>query len=176
MALPRDYSGQNCSAARALEVIGERWTLLIVRDAFYGVRRFSDFLAHLDIPRAVLTDRLNALVEAEVLERVPGANSRGHDEYVITEKGIALWPIVRSLAGWGDRYYASNGSLRTFSHADCGGRVDAASRCARCDKAVPPADTIINPGPGLKHQKPRTDPVSAILAKPRRLLEPMHLG
>ena len=107
MALPRDYTGQTCSCARALEVIGERWTLLIVRDAFYGVRRYRDFLAHLDIPRAVLAERLAALVEADVLSH--DLDSR---EYVITDKGRDLWPVVRSLAGWGEKYYAPHGALR----------------------------------------------------------------
>lgn len=170
MALPRDYSGQTCSAARSLEVIGERWTLLIVRDAFYGVRRFRDFLAHLDIPRAVLAERLAALVEADIL-----SHDAGSREYVITGKGLDLWPIVRSLAGWGEKYYATHGPLRVFTHAECGGQVDAASRCARCDQCVGPEDTVINPGPGLNREKRRTDPVSAALSKPRRLLEPMLL-
>ena len=95
MALPKDYTGEVCSLARALEVVGERWTLLIVRDAFFGVRRFSDFAAHLDIPRAVLTHRLTALVESDVLAVVPGPH--GHDEYALTAKGLDLWPVVRSL-------------------------------------------------------------------------------
>ncbi|MER7909018.1 helix-turn-helix domain-containing protein, partial [Streptomyces sp. NPDC096068] len=69
MALGKDYARQQCSIARALEVVGERWTLLVVRDAFYGVRRYSDFLAHLGVPRAVLAARLQALVEVGVLER-----------------------------------------------------------------------------------------------------------
>src|SRR6201996_7486183 len=95
MALPKDYTGEGCSLARALEVVGERWTLLIVRDAFFGVRRFSDFAAHLDIPRAVLTHRLAALVGAGVLAAAPGPH--GHDEYSLTAKGLDLWPVVRSL-------------------------------------------------------------------------------
>jgi DNA-binding HxlR family transcriptional regulator len=170
MALPRDYTGQTCSCARSLEVIGERWTLLIVRDAFYGVRRFRDFLAHLDIPRAVLAERLAALVEADVL-----SHDERSREYVITEKGRDLWPVVRSLAGWGEKYYAPNGALRTFTHADCGGKIDTASRCERCGQAVAAEDTIIGPGPGLKRGKRRTDPVAVALSRPRRLLEPMPL-
>ena len=99
MALPKDYADERCSLARALEVVGERWTLLIVRDAFFGVRRFGDFAAHLEIPRAVLTSRLTALVEADVLTLVPGAH--GHDEYALTGKGLDLWPVVRSMLAWG---------------------------------------------------------------------------
>ena len=95
MTLPKEYAGERCSLARALEVGGERWTLLIVRDAFFGVRRFGDFAAHLEIPRAVLTSRLAALVEAGVLAPEPGPH--GHDEYALTGKGRDLWPVVRSL-------------------------------------------------------------------------------
>src|SRR2546423_15667325 len=75
--LGKDYEGQDCSLARALEVVGERWTLLIVRDAFYGVRRFSDFAAHLDIPRAVLSDRLAGLVEDGLMQRRPDPERAG---------------------------------------------------------------------------------------------------
>ena len=89
--------------ARSLEVIGERWTLLIVRDAFYGVRRFSDFRDHLDIPRAVLSERLNLLVEHGILARSAAAS--GRDEYALTEKGERLWPTMRSLMAWGNEYY-----------------------------------------------------------------------
>src|SRR6201996_1931856 len=115
MALPKDYVREGCSLARALEVVGERWTLLVVRDAFFGVRRFGDFAAHLDIPRAVLTQRLAALVAADVLAVVPGPH--GHDEYALTGKGLDLWPVVRSLLAWGDDYYSETGPRRVFWHA-----------------------------------------------------------
>src|SRR5881409_104343 len=95
--LGKDYEGQDCSLARALEVVGERWTLLIVRDAFFGVRRFGDFAAQLGIPRAVLTSRLKALVREGVLVRE-------NAEYRLTDKGVALWPVVRALMGWGDAF------------------------------------------------------------------------
>src|SRR6476659_5502724 len=98
--LGKDYEKQDCSIARTLEVIGERWTLLVVRDVFYGVRRFSDFQAHLDIPRAVLTARLSALVDGGVLERRRYRDSPPRDEYVLTEAGVALWPAVYALAQW----------------------------------------------------------------------------
>src|SRR6185312_1980526 len=100
MTLPSTYSERNCSLARALEVVGERWTLLIVRDVFYGVRRFGDFATQLKIPRAVLTSRLKALVQEGVLTRDDAG--AGGVEYRLTDKGIALWPIVRSLMSWGD--------------------------------------------------------------------------
>src|SRR5215467_11562352 len=98
MTLPSTYADRSCSLARTLEVVGERWTLLIVRDAFYGMRRFGDFAAQLGIPRAVLTNRLRSLVEAGVLDR-------DEDGYRLTAKGIALWPVVRAMMAWGDEYY-----------------------------------------------------------------------
>src|SRR5690348_7302888 len=89
--LGKDYAEQDCALARALEVVGERWTLLILRDAFYGVRRFSELQAHLDIPKAVLSDRLNTLVGDGVLERVPDPEHRGRYLYELTQSGRDLW-------------------------------------------------------------------------------------
>ena len=107
MALPREYAGQACSIAKALEIVGERWTLLIVRDAAYGVRRFSDFVTHLDIPRRVLTERLKFLVEEGILEKQPAG---GREEYALTDKGLALFPVIRALAAWGDEYTSPGGA------------------------------------------------------------------
>jgi DNA-binding HxlR family transcriptional regulator len=100
--LNRDYDGQNCSVARALEVVGERWTLLIVRDAFLGLRRFDEFQESLGIARNVLTDRLNRLVDEEILERVPYSERRY--EYRLTNKGRDLNIALAGLRQWGDRY------------------------------------------------------------------------
>src|ERR1700722_3118994 len=172
MALPNDYDRQACSLARSLEIVGERWTLLIVRDAFYGVRRFGDFAVHLDIPRAVPTNRLRALVTEGVLDKVPG--SGGHDEYVLTGKGVKLWPVVRSLMSWGDEFYAPDGPRRVLRHAADGGAISEDGHCETCGIDVAAADTLIAPGPGFDRVKRRTDPVSAVIASERRLLEPVR--
>jgi DNA-binding HxlR family transcriptional regulator len=103
VALPREYAAESCPIARSLEIVGERWTLLVVRDAFYGVRRFSDFRAHLGIPKAVLSERLSLLIDEGVLAKTAGV--RGRDEYVLTPKGRRLWPVIWSLAGWGNENY-----------------------------------------------------------------------
>jgi DNA-binding HxlR family transcriptional regulator len=100
--LYRDYDGQNCSIARALEVVGERWTLLIVRDALVGVRRFEEFQDSLGVARNVLTDRLNRLVDEEILERVPYSERRF--EYLLTKKGRDLNIALAGLRQWGDKY------------------------------------------------------------------------
>ena len=169
MPLPHDYSSQTCSIARSLEVLGERWTLLIVRDAFFGVRRFGDFVAHLDIPRAVLTARLKALVDEGVLARVPGES--GRDEYAMTDKGTKLWPVVRELMAWGDEFYAPGGPLRILRHNADHGVLDRQGICASCGEVVPVAEITIEPGPGFGQGGRREDPVTEAIARPRRLLE-----
>ena len=170
MALPRDYTGQSCSLARALEIVGERWTLLIVRDAFYGLRRFGDFALHLEIPRAVLTSRLRALVDEGVMERVPGAG--GHDEYVLSGKGERLWPVVRELMTWGDDFYSPRGPRRVFVHTADGGRLDARGRCETCGATIEPGATTVTLGPGFDERPPTDEPALLAFQTERRLLEP----
>jgi DNA-binding HxlR family transcriptional regulator len=155
-------------------VLGERWTLLIVRDAFYGVRRFQDFIDHLDIPRAVLANRLKSLDQEGVLQRVPGPGKR--HEYTLTDKGLALWPIVRGLASWGNAYYSPAGPIRVLRHDSDGGTLDDLGRCARCNEIVSPKETLVEQGPGFGDGGGRTDAISATLQSPHRLLEPVHTG
>ena len=163
MALGKDYSAQDCSLARALEVIGERWTLLIIRDAFYGVRRFSDFLVHLDIPRAVLSARLQSLAEAGVLAK------DGH-EYVLTQTGRELWPAVHALARWAENHLSVR-QTRYFVHIACGTRIGPDGTCPACLRPIPPEDLEVHAASG-PHS--RNDPVSQILRSPHRLLEPIR--
>lgn len=174
MTLPRDYRGQACALARSMEIVGERWTLLILRDAFYGVRRFGEFAAHLGVPRAVLTDRLTALTAAGVLERRPGTGTGRREVYGLTPKGIALWPAVRALTSWGEEFHAADGGpRRVFRHAGDEAPLDADGRCTSCGTAVPVADVVVAPGPGLAPATPDDDPVTAALARPHRLLRPL---
>ena len=102
--LKRDYAGQDCSIARALEVVGERWTLLIVRDAFLGLRRFDEFQQNLGIARNVLTDRLTRLVDEGILERVRYSERPARYEYRLTPKGRELNIAIAGLRQWGDKY------------------------------------------------------------------------
>jgi DNA-binding HxlR family transcriptional regulator len=171
MALGKNYDAQDCSLAKALEVIGERWTLLVVRDAMYGVRRYGDFLAHLDIPRAVLSQRLAALVEAGVLDRRRYRDSPPRDEYILTPMGHELWLPVLALAEWGERHLTSTGPRRVFHHLACGTRIDGAARCATCGVQVPIGEAEVRPGPGLAGT--RDDPVSEALQTPHRMLYPI---
>jgi DNA-binding HxlR family transcriptional regulator len=167
--LGRDYEAQDCAIARALEVVGERWTLLVLRDCFFGVRRFADLRAHLDVPRAVLSDRLATLVAAGLLERRPYAP--GRDEYLVTAAARPLWPVLLGLAAWGEAHTGS--ARRRFRHAECpagGADVDGRGTCPACGAAPDPAELEIRPvGP----PSGRDDPVSRTLRRPHRLLTPL---
>lgn len=167
--LGKDYERQDCAIARTLEVIGERWTLLIVRDALFGVRRFSDFHAHLDIPKAVLSDRLGGLVEHGVLERRPDPDHRGRYLYELTAEGRELWPVLHALVVWGDRNKFPNGRL--FRHAACGTELDDAADCPACGVTPAVADIVTEPRPGRGAY--RDDPVAVALRGPHRMLEPL---
>jgi DNA-binding HxlR family transcriptional regulator len=172
MALGKDYATQECSIARALEIVGERWTLLVVRDALYGVRRYNDFLVHLGIPRAVLAARLQALTAEGILEKRRYQESPPRDEYVLAERGIALWPTLRALGLWGREHFAQR-SLRSFRHATCGTELELGpyGECPACGTVVPVEDVDMLPGPGLDPDP--ADPVSRALLKPKRLLQPI---
>jgi DNA-binding HxlR family transcriptional regulator len=174
MALPSTYAEPNCSLARALEVVGERWTLLIIRDAFFGVRRFGDFATQLKIPRAVLTNRLKTLVREGVLDRSEDAG--GVIEYRLTDRGIALWPVVRGLMHWGDVSYSSTGAKRTLYHDRDGGQIDHENRCGECGALVPVPEIRIERGPGYQPTGAELDPVSQDIMTPRLLLEPVTAG
>jgi DNA-binding HxlR family transcriptional regulator len=147
--LRSDYRGQVCSVARALEIIGERWSLLIVRDALMGMTRFSQFQRSIGIARNVLADRLECLVRAGVLER--RRHGSAHPEYVLTDKGRRLEPTILQLMKWGDAFYvAPGGPPRLTVHRDCGGEVDHELVCDRCASHVRYADIEVEPGPALR--------------------------
>ena len=170
MALPKDYIDQKCSLSRSLEVLGERWTLLILRDAFYGVRRFSDFVEHLGIARSVLAVRLDSLVEHGVLTKTSPADG-GYAEYELTDKGRELWPVIYGLIFWGDEHYAKAGPPRLFEHAEDGGRVLPDGLCSTCGQRVPLSEIQATPGPGLVKPDHEVDRVTEALSEPRPLLE-----
>ena len=168
--LGKDYQGQDCALARALEVVGERWTLLIVRDAFFGVRRFHDFQAHLDIPKAVLADRLSGLTDAGILARRPDQAHAGRHIYELTAAGRDLWPALFALLMWGGRHRAPNSRL--YQHATCGAALDEAGRCEKCQETPGPEDIQTAPRPD--RQQLRDDPVTVVMRTPRRLLDPIE--
>jgi DNA-binding HxlR family transcriptional regulator len=147
--LPRTYEEQNCSIARALEVLGDRWTLLVIRDAFLGVRRFDDFQRDLGVARNVLSDRLQRLVDEGLLERRRYQERPERFEYRLSQKGIDLWPAIVTLMKWGDRYYAPpEGPPRVVRHRGCGGEVSDRLTCSVCGKPLTARDVVSEPGPG----------------------------
>jgi len=149
--LKRNYEGQVCSIAGALELIGERWTLLIVRDLFLGVRRFDDLQGDLGIARNVLRDRLNRLVDEGIVRKRRYQERPERFEYVLTEKGVDLWPVLHSMLTWGDRYAGpENGPATLVEHRGCGGRIDDRRICESCGTAVGPHDVKARPGPGAR--------------------------
>jgi len=137
-----------CSIARTLDVVGEWWSLLIVRDAFLGVTRFDDFQARLGIPRNTLTKRLNNLVDGEILERVSYQDHPPRAEYRLTEKGLDLGYVMSALRQWGDRWSAPDGVPLKVRHNNCGHVFKAISVCSHCGETLDPKDLTLLPGPG----------------------------
>jgi DNA-binding HxlR family transcriptional regulator len=148
--LHRTYDEQNCSIARSLELIGERWTILIIRDVFLCLRRFDDIQRDLGVSRGILSDRLDRLIESGILERRLYQERPERYEYRLTDKGRDLWPITIGLLKWGDRYYAENGPPRVILHRGCGGEVTERLRCAKCGADLTARDVEARPGPGAK--------------------------
>jgi DNA-binding HxlR family transcriptional regulator len=154
--LKRDYDSQTCSIARALEVVGERWSLLIVRSVLLGHRRFDDLLRDTGITRSVLTARLQHLVGEGVLERVPYQERPARYEYRATAKGRELYPVLMHLLRWGDAYYPEpEGPPRVSEHRGCGGHPDDHLLCDRCGEPLTIDNTISKPGPGLRAKEAR---------------------
>jgi DNA-binding HxlR family transcriptional regulator len=168
--LGNDYRLQDCSLARTLEVIGERWTLLIVRDLFLGVRRFNDFQAHLDIPKAVLSDRLAKLAHERIVERRPDPDHAGRHVYELTAAGRDLWPALFALLMWGARHRAP--TTRIYAHAACGTPLAPDGSCPECLLTPGAGDVVARPRRGRVSM--RTDPVTLALRRPHRLLEPLR--
>lgn len=142
---------ENCSIARPAALLGDPWTLVILRQAFSRVRRFDEFQRHLGISRSLLSERLNALVEAGILRREPYKDKiRTRDQYRLTEKGLDLYPALMALREWGDRYMADDGPPIKLSHRDCGGEPHVHLRCDRCGEKVGARDAEVKPGPGMR--------------------------
>jgi DNA-binding HxlR family transcriptional regulator len=140
----------NCSVAQTLEVVGEWWTLLIVRDALFGITRFDDFQSRLGISRNILNRRLQQLVTDGVLERVPYQDNPRRYDYRPTEKGRDLWTVVDALRQWGDKWAtpSSAGPPVETVHTTCGERTDAVPTCSACGEPLHPRELRPVDGPG----------------------------
>lgn len=152
--LGNEYENQTCSIAAALEVIGERWSLLIVRDVFLGLRRFDEIQADLGVARNVLNARLTRLIDQGVLERRLYRERPPRYEYRLTEKGVDLWPTIVALMQWGNHYAAPDGPPVLLEHRGCGGGVDEHRICDRCGARLTARDTRALPGPGVTPDHP----------------------
>jgi DNA-binding HxlR family transcriptional regulator len=138
--LGRLYTNEVCSAARTLEIVGERWSLLIIRNAmFFDMTRFTDFQRSLGIATNILAKRLSEFVDAGVFETRSGADGV-HAEYVLTQKGRELQPVILALTEWGDRWANPEGQPMTFEHGGCGGVVTLKAECAGCGQCPPTAE------------------------------------
>ena len=144
------FEDMNCSIARSLEVIGEWWTLLILRDAFFGITRFDEFQARLGIARNVLTKRLDTLIDHGVLERRCYDEARARHDYVLTDKGRALWPVLVTIRQWGDEWILGRGNEPVaMLHTTCGAQTTAVLTCDHCGGQLHGRDVRVIAGPGI---------------------------
>jgi DNA-binding HxlR family transcriptional regulator len=144
----KSFATMDCSVAQCLEVVGEWWSLLIVRDAFFGVTRFDEFQRSLGISRNVLHQRLERLVAAGVLAKVPYSERPPRSEYRLTDKGRDLWPVLTAMRQWGDRYASPRGTRLELVHKGCGATMEAQFTCASCGEPVTARDVLAVNGPG----------------------------
>jgi len=149
-----DLDRENCSLARTLAVIGDRWTLLVLREAFLRVRRFDDFQARLGIARRVLAARLKLLVEEGVLKKAAYETRPLRYEYRLTEKGLGLYPALIALVHWGDAHCAGKkGPPLLHRHMTCGHDFRAVTICSECGDVVDPREVAPHPGPGAVRKR-----------------------
>jgi DNA-binding HxlR family transcriptional regulator len=149
--LEREYPGQNCSLARALEIVGERWTLLIIRDAFLGLRRFDQFQESLGIARNVLTDRLNWLVDEGIFERVRYGERPVRNEYHLTPKGRDLLLPLTAFRQWGDKYLSQKPPALLRRKSDS--KLVVAALVAKSPGALRAEQLELVPGPGATREQ-----------------------
>jgi DNA-binding HxlR family transcriptional regulator len=143
-----ELSSENCSLARSLAVVGDRWTLLILRDAFLRVRRFDDFMARLGIARRVLAERLAGLVADGVLEKVAYQERPIRHEYRLTQKGLDLYPVILALVHWGDAHYAGDaGPPVVHRHKPCGHVFRSVLTCSECGEPVEARGVVAESAP-----------------------------
>jgi DNA-binding HxlR family transcriptional regulator len=152
----RDVGEQTCSIARALSVVGDRWTLLVLREAFLRTRRFEDFQERTGAARNVLSDRLEKLAGHDVLERRPYQERPTRYEYRLTDKGLDLYPVMMALVGWGDRWLDDGrGQPIEHRHKQCGHLMHMEAVCSECGERLDPRSVEVQLGPALRPDPPR---------------------
>lgn len=156
-----DWSVDTCTIGRAMAVLGEKWTVVVLREVFNGVRRFDDMRVRTGIPRQVLANRLASMVDNGLLRREPyrEPGARERHEYRLTPKGFDIYPVLIAVKGWGDRYLADpDGPPLTFEHRHCGAEVHGEIRCAAGHRLADPRDVLPRPGPGARRRGDRRPP------------------
>jgi DNA-binding HxlR family transcriptional regulator len=149
---PRTYEHIDCSVARSIELIGERWTMLILRDAFYGIRRFDEFQNSLGIARNILTSRLNGLVESGIMRKVRYQDHPVRYEYRVTEKGRDLVPVITTLLAWGDKWESDEVPVALI-HDDCGHATHAKVVCDHCSQELTAFNLRFDPIPKIVQER-----------------------
>lgn len=153
-----DTNEQTCSIARSVSVFGDRWTLLIVRQIFMRMRKFSEIQASLDINKHRLSDRLNRLIENGVLTKKPYGESGKRFEYRLTEKGLDLYPIMLLIAQWGDKWMVDDdGPPINYVHKNCGQILKPVLRCSHCDTNIDALNSYATAGPGILRKLERNE-------------------
>jgi DNA-binding HxlR family transcriptional regulator len=148
-----EYDPAKCNIAAALSIVGEKWTFLVLREAFNGIRRFDDMQRRTGAPRQVLSNRLSRLVDDGLLRKVPyrEPGQRPRSEYRLTEKGIDLFPVIVALMTWGDKYASELvGPPVVLTHRDCGAQVELELTCADGHVLSSARDVTPKPGPGAR--------------------------
>ena len=159
-----ELANQQCSILRPLSILGDRWTLVVLRQAFAGVRRFEHFQSTLGISRSRLSDRLGRLVEQGILERVPYRDQRVRFEYRLTDKGLDLYPVLMALRVWGDKYMSGEGGPPlTYRHRGCGGVTGVAHQCQRCGQELTARDVEVRDAQTQAARYKRRTAVSEVL-------------
>jgi DNA-binding HxlR family transcriptional regulator len=148
------FEDVNCSVAQCLEVVGEWWSMLIIRDVFLGVNRFDEIQERLGISRNVLQQRLTHLVEADVLKKVPYQDNPVRYDYKLTERGRDLWPVLTAMRQWGDKWAAPDGPPLQVEHKGHGHLANVVGVCEACGERVGPRDLRAVPGPGAGDDSP----------------------
>jgi DNA-binding HxlR family transcriptional regulator len=150
----RPFTDQNCSVAGALEIVGERWTLLIMREVLFGRRRFGEIRRNIGIAPNILSDRLALLVEHGLLKRKLYSEHPETYEYVPTRKGLELNSVIVALLQWGDKYAApAAGPPRVPVHTTCGHDAEPRLHCSHCGEAIGAAELVVRPGPGANERQ-----------------------
>jgi DNA-binding HxlR family transcriptional regulator len=157
----KSFAEMDCSVAQCLEVVGEWWSMLVVRDAFLGVTRYEEFQKRLGISRNILSERLARLTGAGIFVKVPYSEHPPRYDYRLTDKGRDLWPVLTAMRQWGDHYAAPAGRPVEVAHKACGSTADTVLVCGGCGEALGPRDVRAQAGPGRQASNLLARPVSS---------------